>query len=202
MLTQVARATLRILLFRAGPQDFPFDPGLTRVLVPLAVLVNFMLAVISLPPVLAVISAIVAIGALSISTRAMLRLRQMENRYDQTFHALLATSTVLAALLILPTSQLMPQILQLAQNPDLMKNPEAMQLPPGAALLFDLLLIWNFAVTAHIYRHAASMRLPLAVLVAMLISVGLLMFVGFATSTIGALFGLQSGLAPASLGTP
>lgn len=198
MLTQVARATLRILLFRAGPQDFPYDPGLTRVLVPLAMLVNFLLASITLPPVLALISSVVAIFALSFSTRAMLRLRKLENRHDQTFHALLATSTVIAALVIFPTSQLMPQIMKLAQNPDLMNNPEALQLPPGAALLFDLLLIWNFAVTAYIYRQAAGFRLPAAVLVALLISMGLLMFVGFATSTIGAVFGLQ----PATLGTP
>ena len=141
MLTQVARATLRILLFRAGPQDFPFDPGLTRVLVPLAILVNFLLASITLPPVLAIVAAIVTVFALSFSTRTMLRLRQVENRYDQTFHALLATSSVISALVILPTAKLKPQILQIAQNPELVNNPETM-LPPGLvlSLLLELLL--------------------------------------------------------------
>ncbi len=197
MLTQVARATLRILLFRAGPQDFPFDPGLSRVLVPVAVLVNFLLASITLPPALAVVAAVVTVFALSFSTRTMLRLRQVENRYDQTFHALLATSSVISALVILPTAKLKPQILQIAQNPELVNNPETM-LPPGLALSLLLLLTWSFMVTASIYRQAAGFRMPLAVLVALLISISLQVFVSLATSTIGSVFGLL----PASLGTP
>jgi hypothetical protein len=197
MLTQVARATLRILLFRAGPQDFPFDPGLSRVLVPLAVLVNFLLASVTLPPLLAVVAAVVTVYALSFSTRTMLRLRQVENRYDQTFHALLATSSVMSALVILPTAKLKPQILQIAQHPELVNNPETM-LPPGLALSLLLLLAWNFVVTASIYRQAAGFRMPLAVLVALLISISLQVFVGLATSTIGSVFGLL----PTTLGTP
>ena len=197
MLTQVARATLRILLFRAGPQDFPFDPGLTRVLVPLAILVNFLLAAITLPPVLAIVAAVITVYALSFSTRTMLRLRQVENRYDQTFHALLATSSVMSALVILPTAKLKPQIMLLAQKPELMNNPDAL-LPPGLALSLLLLLTWNFIVTASIYRQAAGFRMPLAVLAALLISISLQVFVSLATSTIGSVFGLL----PATLGTP
>lgn len=197
MLTQVARATLRILLFRAGPQDFPFDPGLTRVLVPLAILVNFLLASITLPPVLAIVAAIVTVFALSFSTRTMLRLRQVENRYDQTFHALLATSSVISALVILPTAKLKPQILQIAQNPELVNNPETM-LPPGLALSLLLLLTWSFVVTASIYRQAAGFRMPIAVLAALLISISLQVAVSLVTSTIGSVFGLL----PATLGTP
>ncbi len=192
MLTQVANATLRILLFRAGPQDFPYAPSLTRVLVPVAVLINFVLASVTLSPALALLSSAVAVFALAASTRALLRVRQMENRYEQTFHALLATSSVLALAFTVPMMQLMPELMQYAQNPELMQNPEtAMKLPTGALMMFDLLLIWNFAVTAHIYRHAAGMRLPLAVMVALVISLAMLMFVGFATSVLGALFGLQ-----------
>lgn len=197
MLTQVARATLRILLFRAGPQDFPFDPGLSRVLVPLSILVYFLRAAITLPPVLAIVAAIITVFALSFSTRTMLRLRQVENRYDQTFHALLATSSVISALVILPTAKLKPQILQIAQHPELVNNPETM-LPPGLALSLLLLLTWGFVVTASIYRQAASFRMPIAVLAALLISISLEVFVNLATSTIGSVFGLL----PATLGTP
>jgi hypothetical protein len=196
MLTQVVNATFRILLFRAGPQDFPYVPGLTRLLVPTAIVTNFLLASISLSPALAIVSSAVAIFGLSVSTRAVLRLRNLDNRYEQTFHSLLATSSVMTLALAIPTAQLMPEILQVAQNPELLQKPDAtLQLPAGAVLLFDLLVVWNFAVTAHIYRHAAGMRLPLAVLVVLLISLSLLMFVGFATSAIGALFGLQAPVA-------
>lgn len=192
MMTSVAVATLRLLFFRAGPQDFPYQPGLTRVLVPAAVVVNFVLASITLPPALAAISAVAAVFALSVSTRSLLRVRNLENRYEQTFHALLATSSAIALAFIAPASELVPEVMRYAQNPELLQQAEvAAKLPAGAVLVFDLLLIWNFAVSANIYRHSANLRLPLAVLVAMLISFSLLMFVGFATSLIGGLLGLE-----------
>ena len=191
MLSQIASVTLRLMFFRAGPQDLPFNPALTRVLVVIALLANAVLASITLSPGLAVLSAIGAIFGLSVATRTLLRLRKLENRYHQTFHALLTTSIAFAALMLLPMSQLMPQILEVVKNPELMKQgPEAIKLPGAAVMMFDLLVIWNFAVTAAIYRQAAGLRLASGILVALIISLSLLMFVGMATSVFGALLGL------------
>lgn len=191
MLTTVATVTLRILFFRAGPQDLPYAPTLTRLLIPFALAVNFALASLTLPSGLAAVSAGMAVFGLSVATRSLLRLRNMENRYTQTFQALLLTSSLIALAFLAPMSQLMPEILKIAQNPALIEqNPESLNLPAGPVMLFDLLLIWNFAVSAHIYRQAADLKLAAGVLVAMLISFSLLMFVGFSTSLVGTLLGL------------
>lgn len=191
MLSQVVNVTLRMMIFRAGPQDLPFAPAMTRVLIVVAVLANAALASITLSPGLGLLSAIGAIFGLSVATRSLLRLRKLDNRYQQTFHALLTTGIAFAVLMYVPMSQLMPQIMKIAQNPALMeKGPNAVDLPGFAVLSFDLLVIWNFMVTAHIYRHAAGLRLAAGMLVAILVSVSLLMFVGMTTSVFGALLGL------------
>lgn len=191
MLTSVASVTLRILLFRAGPQDLPYAPTLSRLLIPFALVVNYALASITLPAGLAAISSAVAVFGLSVATRSLLRMRGLENRYLQTFHGLLLTSTLIALAFIAPMAQLMPEILKVAQNPQLLEqNPQALNLPAGPILLFDGLLLWNFAVTTNIYRQAADLKLVVAVLVSMMISISLLMFVGFATSVLGSLLGL------------
>ncbi|MDB5970891.1 MAG: hypothetical protein JWQ90_3341 [Hydrocarboniphaga sp.] len=201
MLTTVATVTLRILFFRAGPQDLPYAPTLTRLLIPFALVVNFALASLTLPSGLAAVSAAMAVLGLSVTTRSLLRLRNMENRYTQTFQALLLTSTLIALAFIAPLSQLMPEILKIAQNPQLIEqNPAALNLPAGPVLLFDLLLIWNFAVSAHVYRQAADLKLVVGVLVSMLVSISLLMFVGFATSVIGSLLGLAQPAVGAGVG--
>jgi len=191
MLTTVATVTLRILFFRAGPQDLPFAPTLSRLLIPFALVVNYALASLTLPPGMAALSAGVAVFGLSVATRSMLRLRNLENRYTQTFHAQLLTSTLIALAFIAPMAELLPELIKVAQNPKLLEqDAAALNLPAGPVLLFDGLLIWNFAVTANIYRQAADLKLVVAVLVSMLVSISLLMFVGFATSVIGALLGL------------
>jgi hypothetical protein len=201
MLTSVATVTLRILFFRAGPQDLPYAPTLSRLLIPFALMVNFALASLTLPPGMAVVSACMAVLGLSVATRSLLRLRNMENRYTQTFQALLLTSTLIALAFIAPMSQLMPEILKIAQNPQLIEqNPESLDLPGGAVMMFDLLLIWNFAVSAHIYRHAADLKRVVGVLVSLLVSISLLMFVGFSTSVIGALLGLAQPAVGAAAG--
>ena len=57
MIGNALRLTLHILLFRAGPQDFPFDPLLTRFLLPFGVLANYAVFAMVLPPGLAVAMA-------------------------------------------------------------------------------------------------------------------------------------------------
>jgi hypothetical protein len=191
MLTTVATVTLRILFFRAGPQDLPYAPTLTRLLIPFALLANYALALITLPASLAALSSAMAVLGLAIATRALLRLRKLENRYLQTFHALLMTGAIASLATIAPLSELMPGMLKLFQHPELMEqNPDSLNLPSGTMLLFGLLMMWNFAVTAHVYRHAADLKAFSAVAVAMLISVALQLFVSVSTSVFGSLLGV------------
>lgn len=190
MLTQAASVTLRVLLFRAGPQDFPYAPSLTRLLVPLALAANFALLSLAVPGLVAAIMAGTMVLGLAVLTRFVLRLRSMESRYTQTFHTLLATSTALTLLLIPAMAQIAPELRQLAENPQLLQqSPPAVRLPTGPVLAINVLNIWNFAVTAHIFRHATGVRLLAGGLIALAVSATLLMFVLFSSSLLAALFG-------------
>ncbi|WP_428311706.1 hypothetical protein [Hydrocarboniphaga sp.] len=191
MLTTVATVTLRILLFRAGPQDLPYAPTLTRLLIPLALLANFALAAVSLPPPLAALSSAMGVLGLALSSRTLLRLRKMENRYLQTFHALLLTGAVASLATIAPLSEVMPDMIKLFQHPELLEQkPESLDLPSGTMFLLGMLMLWNFVVSAHIYRQAAELSSFASIAVAMLISVALQLFVSATTSVFGSLLGL------------
>ena len=198
MFNSVVSATLRILLFRAGPADFPYAPELSRVIIPLALMANFALAAtMAAPPALAALTAAVSVFGMALATRSVLRMRQLENRYTQTFQALMTTSSLLILLLTLPMAELMPAIIKVAQNPALLEqDPESLQLPAGPALLVDLLVIWNLAVTTRIYRLAGDMKLLPGVVTTLLILFGLMMFAGFVSSLAAALFGLTPVAAP------
>lgn len=192
MLTQAATATLRILLFRAGPQDFPYSPRLTRVLLPVALLVNYAVLAVALPSAaLAVIMAAAMVIGMGIAVRSVLRLRSLDSRYTQTYHALLSTSATLTLVLILPMAQIAPELRALAENPQLLdQGPSSVRLPTGPTVMINLLNLWNFAVTAHIFRHAAGVRLWVGGLVALAVSGALLLFVVFTSSVLGALLGV------------
>jgi hypothetical protein len=132
MFVQVINTTLRILFFRAGPQDFPYANGLTQVLVALAVAANALVFSRILPLAMSVAMAGAMVGAMALVTHSVLKARQMGNRFQQTFNALLATTAVLTLVLLPPFSQIAPQILQLAKNPELLTDPDAVKIPATA----------------------------------------------------------------------
>lgn len=194
MLPQAFWTTLRILIFRAGPEDMPYDTGnrLGAPFIAFAVLVNAALAAVAgemavlmkamdaPPPLWAdIVLGAVSVAAMGLFTRVALRARQLESRFQQTYNALLGTSSILALAMVLPVRQLLP-FLPIAQdlsrkigaNPDLVNDPNVMSALPGWTMLFSLmipvLLGWQFAVTAFIYRRAANTKAAGGIFIALL----------------------------------
>lgn len=196
MLLQALQATLNLLLFRIGPQDFPYAPGLTRVLLVAALAVHYAVFSRVLPPLMAVAMAAALIGGMALTTRSLLAMRGLEARFQQTYNALLATGTVLMALFAIPFSQVAPQLLAIATSPDPIGVNATAALPRTASLLMNLVNFWSFAVSANIYRHAANFNLAIGVLAALAVSMLLLMLVAFGGSLVAALFGVDPTMAP------
>ena len=193
MFVQVVSATLRILFFRAGPQDFPFAQGLTQIFVLLAAAANALVFSLVLPLPMAVAMAMAMVGAVALVTHTVLKARQLGNRFQQTFNALLATTSVLTLALLPPFAQIAPQILELAKNPELLNKPDAVHISTFAVFFMNLVNFWNFAVTAHIFRHAAGVNLWIGFFIAFIAS-GIALFLGVVGGSIGgALFGGMAG---------
>lgn len=194
LLQSVFSATLNLLLFRAGPQDFPYEPQLTGWLVPLAALANYFVLSLALPPVLGAAVAIAMVMALSFGTRLYLRARQLDARFMQTFHALLAVNIVMTLALMAPFAEIAPELQRVAASQPGPTDPlPELHIPTWAAVMMNLLNIWNFAVNAHVYRNAGNASLAGGLLVALLVAVGVLMFVLMFASFAGALLGLGGG---------
>jgi hypothetical protein len=165
MSNQAVATALRILLFRAGPQDFPFSETLTRAIVPLTALIWFLQYRLTLPLVQAVVQAFASLAVLAAFSYVLLQKRGLLNRLRQTLDSLYLTDAMLTLVLLPPLSELAPQMVRLADNPDLART-EALPALPALAVTF--VSMWNFAVTAHIYRHALNTHLGIGALVALL----------------------------------
>lgn len=190
MLASVLNATLKLLLFRAGPQDFPYDPRLTGWLVPLAALVNYFVLGLVLSPMVAAAISVAVVMALSVATRVFLRTRGMEARFMQTYHALLAVSIPMTLLLMWPFSEIAPELQKLSQvEPGPADTMPQLQVPGWAALTMNLLNLWNYLVNAHIFRNAGNLGRGGGLIVALLVALGVLMFVFMFASFIAAIFG-------------
>lgn len=189
MFAQAFNVTLRILVLRAGPQDFPFASGLTPVIVLLGVAANALMFSQVLPAPMALGIALAMVLAMAMVTQSILRARGVANRFQQTYNALLATSALLTLALLPPFMQVAPQLLELAKHPEALAKPEQVQLPGLPVFVMNLLNFWNFAVTAHIFRHAANVNLWIGLFIAF-VAAGVMLFVGIIGGTLaGALFG-------------
>lgn len=190
MFNEALSATVRILFFRAGPQDFPYANGLRPILLLLAAVSNTLMFAQVLPPAMAVGIAVAMIGGMALVVRWTLRLRNLSNRFQQTFDSLLATSILLTLALLVPFTQIAPQLMDLTKHPEALQNPDAVKLPAIPVLLMNMLNFWNFAVTAHIFRHAANVKLWVGFVIAF-IAASIMLFIGVAGGTFtGALFGV------------
>ena len=156
MIAQALSTTLKIILFRAGPQDFPFLPQWTRTICVIGATPVFFVYALALSPTLALIMASATVVGVALATRMILRVRSLEARFTQTFQTLLCTSEVLTALMAIPFSQVAPQLVELASDPEAMAAGAQPDLPGGPVLLMNLLNIWNFLVTAHVFRQATN----------------------------------------------
>lgn len=186
MLASIVNATLRILTFRAGPQDFPYDPKLTAPLVLLAALATGLQAMPLLPFAGAVAAAIATVAALAMATRFVLRMRQLDARFHQTFAALLATNAVLTLLIVPFASQLAPALHEISANPALIEHPEQMKatLPLGVTFLMLLLSFWSLLVNASIFRYAINVSYFAGLMIAFGVALTLQVFVNVIVSLV------------------
>ena len=190
MFSEALNAALRILFFRAGPQDFPYNSGVRPLLLVLAVAANTLMFAQVLPKSMAVGLSLAMVGGMALVVRWTLRLRNLSNRFQQTFDALLATTLLLTLAMLPAFSQVAPQLLDLTKHPELLQNPDAVKLPAMPVLFMNLLNMWNFAVTAHIFRHAAGVNLFVGFVIAF-VAASIMLLVGVMGGTLtGALFGV------------
>ncbi len=189
MLASLVNATLRTLFFRAGPQDFPYDPRLTAPLAVVTALIYGLMFVQVLPMTAVPPMAAAMVAGFVLSTRLILRVRGLDSRLHQTLAALLATNAALTLLLLPLFVQIAPTLRELAGNPALLEHPEQVKLPQGIAFIMNLLNLWSFTVTASVFRHAANVSFALGLLIALMVSIALLFLVVFTGSVIGMLLG-------------
>lgn len=189
MFAEALNATIRILFFRAGPQDFPYAVGIRPALLILAAGANALVFGQVLPTSMAVGISVAMVGGMALVVRWVLRLRNLSERFQQTFDALLATTLLLTLATALPFMQVAPLLSELTKNPEALKSPEAVKMPGLPVLIMNLLNFWNFAVTAHIFRHAGNVPMWVGFIIAF-VAASIMLFVGVVGGTFfGALFG-------------
>lgn len=165
LLQQAAVVAARISIFRAGPQDLPYAPALTQLTLPVVVVAAFLQYRLTLPDLQAVVHALAWVAALSLFTFALLQSRGLVNRLRQTLDSLFLTSAGMGLLVLAPFSAIAPHLLRIADNPELTRTEPV---PPLPALAFIAVSLWNFMVSAHIYRHALNTHPAVGALVALL----------------------------------
>lgn len=187
---KVLNAVFNLLLFRAGPGEFPYDLRLGGVLIPLAALIGYAVQVIVYPPAVAAAMSLATIMGLAFATRVVLRIRGVEARFTQTYHALLAVNGVMTLGLWPALSALAPELQRISKDPSLLEGGSAAaSLPTGPAALIVLLSIWNFAVNAYIFNHAANLGPWRGISVALIVALSLQLFVLFFAALAAAITG-------------
>lgn len=190
MPVKVLNAVLNLLLFRAGPAEFPYDPRLGSVLIPLVAVIGYAIQLIVYPPIVAAAMSLATIIGLAFATRVLLRLRGVESRFTQTYNALLSVNGVMTLGLWPALSALAPELQRISKDPTLLEGPAAsVNLPTGPAALILILSIWNFAVNAYIFNHAANLGPWRGITVALIVALSLQMFVLFFAALASALVG-------------
>ena len=159
------RATLAIALLRKGPQTLPASPFLLYLVLVVHWATGVVLGLFSLSLPLALLSSLTGTLIMVALVHGLLLLHGLHSRVTQTLSAL-AGCEVLIGLLALPLTALFYTGGTMAEL---------------AALLSLLLLGWNVAVAAHIFRHALNVSMGMGLLFAIgytLISLSLSGLVG------------------------
>src|SRR3546814_15048117 len=96
------------------------------------------------------------VGGMALATRAILRTRQLDARYHQTFAALLATNAALTFLLVPFFAQIAPMLRELASHPEMLEHPESVKLPPGIAFIMNALNLWSRSEERRVGKECVS----------------------------------------------
>lgn len=140
----------RILLLRAAPQSVPASQTLLWLALALHGSVGLLISLFSMPFALALPYALVSTLTMVAVVHGLLLLFRKHSRYIQALTALAACEALLGVML-LPLSVLL-----------YLGGGEGLH---GGLLLISLLVLgWNMAVAAHIFRHALSVSIGLGFL--------------------------------------
>ncbi len=174
MFQSVLNATLNLMFFRGGPQDFPYHPPLTGVLVPLTVLVNFWVLAQALPAFMAGGASLAIVIGTAYAARMLLKFRGKNERFIQTYHSLLVVSALSTLLIWYPFAEIGPEMRRIALDPEAVERGETLVIPFWAAASMNLVNIWAFVVNANIFRQSGEMGYAASLLVAMLMTMTIL----------------------------
>lgn len=174
MLANAAWRTLQILFFRAGPQDFPYSPQLTRATALICMLMTTVLLQLFVPLAIALTVSVSSIAVLASLSQTLLNLRKLPNRFDQTFGALTSAGIAFCILMLPIMIQTAPSFLKIINDPALLERVRAgdsdqFQLPVAIALGWDIVFFWSVAVFANIFRQAADFSVAAGVLTVMVL---------------------------------
>jgi hypothetical protein len=170
MFTQALVTTLRILVFRAGPEDFPYDAShrLSLACLGFALVATTLFFSMQAAPAVAIVGALLNIGMLALTLRTTLAARKLLNRFQQAFNALLTTTSLLTVTMLPFFVQVLPAYQALAdkltKHPELAQQPD--QLAPiissaaGSFLAMMALGLWQLLVVGYVfYKTAGSVAL-------------------------------------------
>ncbi len=142
------QAFFRILLLRAGPQTIPPSPALMWLVLLLHFAIGFLLTIFTQPFGYSVLSSLVGTLIMVAVVHGLLLFYRQHARYLQTLSAL-AACEVLLGLMLLPLS-----LSALYSSGD-----DGSELTSLLAILWLMVVGWNVAVAAHIFRHALSVSM-------------------------------------------
>lgn len=203
MLAQAFQATLQILLFRAGPEDFPYaeDGRYDRPCQALGVIATTVLFGLVQPLPLALIDGLIATAVVSVYVRLVLRLRGLEARVQQTRNALLASGSLLLLALTIPMAAVMPVMMEFlgtlsdAQNaaggtaPPALTPEQMPQVPVMQGVLIDLIGLWFAASLTHVLARATGIPRFAAAMMALLLIGNTIVAMVLAGNLLSALLG-------------
>lgn len=141
----------RLLAFRGGPQHLPASMPLMLFLLAAYLLQNVITGT-QLEDPDAGAKGLVAVAVQVTAVAALLRWRRYPSRFVQTVTALAGVGIVFNAISWV-----------------ILARFDGSQDQPELALAWFAVFIWSLAVDAHIYRHALSIRLPVAMLLTVML---------------------------------
>ena len=149
----IFKAFFDICCFRLNPQDLPKSNVLLTLSILGYMLASGLLALLSTQLVNATLAGIIEVLLVMLFTYGLLQIRNKTERWSQTVTALSGTGIVLS-MIALP-------LYYLGSNPD-----QAGAIQTVGLLLLIILIIWNIAIMAHIFRHALQTTIGLGVVIA------------------------------------
>ncbi len=139
-------AFLRICYFRMAPQDLPASGFLLGLSLAAYTLLSLVLGYVQLPLDRAILASLLYTGMLVAYTFGLLWLRGVPQRLTQTVTALAGVGVVIG-LLGLP-------VVMWLEHSVAVRSDDAVL----ASMLWILLFLWDQLITAHVLRHALSIR--------------------------------------------